>query len=196
MFIDYVTLLLINMVAGLALLAAFVAKDLFRQKEQRWAPALAAVGLVAMIGGFHMAFTWPLPGPYNMIFGEMSIMLGAAFLTAGVAVGIGWDIMPVAIYGAIAGLAAVVLGVRIMHLGLTKAPVMSGIGFILAGAGGILLFIFSCLKHSPKLRVALVIVLAGAAIIWALTGYLAYWGHAESFQGWQPAAFQQKESGD
>lgn len=194
MFIDYVTLLLINMVAGLAVLATFVAKDLYREKEKRWAPALGAVGLVAMTGGFYMVFTWPLPGPYNMIFGEMSIMFGAAFLTAGIAVGLGRDIMPVAIYGAIAGLASILLGARIINLGLTQAPVLSGIGFILTGAGGVLLFVLSCMKHCPKLRIALVVVLAGAALIWAWTGYMAYWGHAESFQGWKPRVFQQRKT--
>ena len=60
MFIDYITLMLINMAAGLVMLAFYVYLDLDRPNNQRWAPGFAMVGVVALITGLHMTFTWPL----------------------------------------------------------------------------------------------------------------------------------------
>ena len=59
MFIDYVALMLINMVAGLMTLAWFLWSDLDKVNNQRWAPPFAISGLVAAVCGFAMAFSWP-----------------------------------------------------------------------------------------------------------------------------------------
>jgi putative membrane protein len=85
MFIDYVTLMLANMAAGLLVLAVFLWRDISAatpDSGRRWAPAMAVPGLIATITGFAMTFTWPLPSPYNIAFGETSVMLGVLFLAA------------------------------------------------------------------------------------------------------------------
>ncbi len=64
-FIDYVTLLLVNMVAGYALLAAYVWIGLDDPLNKRWAPGFAIVGLIALVFGAHMTITWPLIGSYS-----------------------------------------------------------------------------------------------------------------------------------
>lgn len=46
MFIDYVTLMLINMAAGLVVLAAFIWKDIDKDNNQFWAPAFALPGMI------------------------------------------------------------------------------------------------------------------------------------------------------
>jgi putative membrane protein len=46
-------------------------------------------------------------------------------------------LLTLAIYVFFAGIAAVVIGIRIMNLGLTKQPFLSGVGFILTGLAGI-----------------------------------------------------------
>ena len=135
--IDYVTLLLINMVSALVALAAFLWWGLGREDTRQWAPAFGISGLVATVAGFAMTFTRPLPEPFSMAYGEMSILLGVLFLGAAWAIVCGWNLLPPGIYAFFAGLAAMVIGVRFIHLSLTPMPLIPGAGFILTGLGGV-----------------------------------------------------------
>jgi putative membrane protein len=177
MFIDYVALMLINMVAGLVTLAWFLWSDLGKTNNQRWAPAFAISGLVAAVCGFAMAFSWPLPRPYNVAYGESSVLLGVLFLAAAWCLAKGWDLSPIGIYAFFAGWVAVVIGIRIIQLGLTQEPRLSGTGFILTGLGGVLAGVILSHRQNRVLRRLGAAVLTVAALIWALTGYMAYWGH-------------------
>lgn len=179
MMIDYVTLMLINMTAGLFLLGCFVwnGASVDREDSPSWAPAFAIVGLVATVCGFVMTFTWPIPRPYSMAFGEMSVLLGVLFLGAALALAKRWGLLPLAGYGFMAGVAAVLIGVRILDLGLTAAPVLSGIGFVLSGTAGIFspfVVWHSEQKGLQRLGAALLFAAAG---IWGLTAFMAYWMH-------------------
>jgi len=194
MFIDYVTLLLINMVCGLFVLAhfAFYGLDAPQGEPRRWWTAFGVTGLVALVGGFHMVFTWPLPGPYNSAFGEMSVLFGAVYLGLGLALLANVSLAPIGVYAFFAGLAAVVLGARIIDLGMTQSPNLSGIGFIATGLGGMLLCLVLRLRSSKMARTIFAVLLVIAALIWSLTGYMALWGHMhpESFGKWKPATLQ------
>ena len=70
MMIDYVTLMLVNMAAGFFLLGCFVWRGLDAEDRINWVPAFGICGLVAAVCGFVMTFTWPLPKPFSMAFGE------------------------------------------------------------------------------------------------------------------------------
>jgi len=190
MIIDYVALLLINMAAGFLLLAAFLFKGFDSEDRAKWAPAFLAVGLVAFINGLHMIWNWPLPGPYNSAFGEMSVLLGALFLGAAWATGKNLSMGPLGLYALLPGLAAIDVGLRIINLHLTKAPGLSGIGFILSGLGGVLAAGAFCSRSNRGLRYLMGLVLLAAAFIWAFTGLMAYWGHLESFGKWAPATMK------
>jgi len=192
MFIDYLTLLLTNMVAGFVLLAAFVVFDLGGKDPRRWAPGFAVTGFIALAFGMHLTMTWPLPGPFNSAFGEMSVLFGALFLGASLALALGWSLISLAIYAFFAGLAAIVIGVRIIDLGLTQRPWVSGIGFILSGLGGV--FAAPALVWVTRfrwLRFAAALLLLAAAAIWAVTGYASYWIHMESIR-WLPGQMRGK----
>jgi putative membrane protein len=177
MFIDYVTLMLINMTAGLFILALFLLKDIDRQNNQFWAPAFALPGMIAVICGFAMTFSWPLPKPYNIAYGETSVLLGFLFLAAALSIAKRWELFPLGIYAFFAGLAAVFIGIRIIDLSLTSEPLISGIGFILTGSGGVFAEIIILNRSRKWLRIVAAAILIAAAIIWARTGYLAYWMH-------------------
>ncbi len=82
MFIDYVTLMLINMVGQLVILAFFLYKGMDSQDKASWAPAFGTAGLVGVICGFMMIFTSPLPKPYSMAFGEMTVLMSILFVAA------------------------------------------------------------------------------------------------------------------
>jgi putative membrane protein len=175
--IDYVTLLLTNMAAGLVVLACFLWRGLDEGDNRHWAPAFGITGLVATIAGFVMTFTWPIPKPYAGAYGEMSVLLGVLFLGAAWAQAAGWSLRPLGCYAFLPGLTAIVLGVRIIHLSLTGMPVISGVGFILTGLGGVGAGV-TLWRHDMKaLRIAGALVMLAAAVIWTVTAFLAYWFH-------------------
>jgi len=184
MFIDYLALMLLNMTAGFVALALFLLMGL-QGDRKRWVAPFAMVGLVAFLGGLHMIFTWPLPGAYNSAFGETSAMLGVIYLGIALSLAKEWNPAPIAIYGILAGLAAVVLGVRIMNLKMTMQPQLSGVGFILSGLGGILAALAFCMPSRKALRSTGALALILAALIWAMTAYLAYWAHMEHFSAYK-----------
>lgn len=185
MFVDYLTLMIVNLAAGLVILAYYVFFHL-DSDNKKLAPGLLVSGAIGTATGLHMIFTWPMPGSYNIAMGEMTVLYGVLFLAAGIAILRGWDLLGLAIYAAFAGLAAVVLGIRFMNMGISKHPTLSGLGFILAGAGGLLAYPIYLLKGNKVVRFAAAGVLVAAAVIWAVTGYGAYWDHMESFSQWAP----------
>ena len=186
MFIDYVPLMLINMSAGLFLLACYLVKGIDSADMKMWAAAFMMVGIVAFISGWHMTVTWPLPGSYNVAFGQMSVLLGILFLGAVLSLCKDWSLVPVAIYGFFAGLAAIVIGLRIINLGMTKESFLSGIGFILTGLSGVLACPVLSLRNVKPLRLFVAVILVTAAFIWARTGYIAYWMHLSNLSKWLP----------
>lgn len=186
MFIDYITLMLINMVAGLFLLAYYVYQGLDGTDQKRWIPGFGITGGVALATGLHMIWTWPIGGSFNIAFGETTVLFGILFVGSAIALAQGWDLLTVAIYAFFAGLVAIVVGLRVINLGLTKQPLLAGIGFILTGLGGVFAAPTLYLKTNRTWRLIGAAVLILAALIWALIGYMAYWGHLDTFQKWVP----------
>ncbi|MFW6163555.1 MAG: DUF981 family protein [Planctomycetota bacterium] len=190
MFIDYVTLMLVNMAAGYAILAYFLLRGLGADDPRRYVPGFAASGLVATACGLHMCWTWPLPGPYNSAFGEMSVLLGVLFLTAALTLWRDWKLHTLAIYGWFAGVAAVIVGIRFIGLGLSQTPVLAGVGFILSGLPGVLLGVVIAMRKHRFARALVAAVAFAAALIWAYIGYKAIWMHMQTFGDWQPPTMQ------
>lgn len=176
---DYLTLLLINMSAGLFVLAAFFYWGLASPNVRMWAPGLAMPGAIALIAGLHMVFAWPFHGPAsfaNVAFGEMSVLLGIIFLGAALSVAFAWPLNAVAIYAAVAALAAIVVGARIMNAGLTASPPMTGAGFLLTGIVGLLaLPVVGNPTRTMRLYLALLTSLAAA--LWTFVALTGYWAH-------------------
>ncbi|HSM82091.1 MAG TPA: DUF981 domain-containing protein [Nodosilinea sp.] len=187
MFIDYITLMLINMVAGLVLLADFVYRGLDGANQKRWIPGFGLVGAIALVTGLHMILTWPVPGSFNISFGETTVLFGGLYVAAAIAIAQGWDLLTLAVYAFFAGLTAIVVGARIINLGQTQLPLVAGLGFILTGLGGVLAApTLVYLRNNKNWRTLGAVVLLVAALLWAIIGYRAYWGHLEGFGDWQP----------
>ena len=209
MFIDYLTMMLITIAAGLFALAYFI----FRAKPEeltgtqdaaavrrsgRWVPVFGAVGSILTITGLGIVFYWPLPSSYNIPFGEGATMLGVLFLALTLAIGKGWDLRPTAWYAVIPGLASVFYGARIVDLGMTKEPAVSALGFIATGLAGLLagpvLWMLSTEMLTPKqkliIKILAVMLLVGSGLVWAFDGYHSYWSHISSFHTWKPFAMR------
>jgi len=187
MFIDYLTLVMINMVAGCVLLAWYLWKGLDEADQRPYAAGFFGVGLVALITGLHLSFTWPLPGSYNVGYGDATTLFGVVFLGTALALWQGWSLLPVAIYAFFAGVDAVIVGTRLWSLQMTKEPLMSAVGFVLAGLGGIFSApFFLWFKNNRTVRMLGIVLLLVTAALWAVTFYGSLWGHLESFSKWVP----------
>lgn len=192
--VNYLTLMLINMVAGLVLLATFVYQGLDNTSARRWIPGFGMTGAVALATGLHMVWNWPLQGSFNIAYGETTVLFGILFITTSLALALGWDLFTVTLYAFFAGAVAILTGLRIIDLGITQRPLIAGLGFILTGLGGVLatptLLYF---KTNRTWRLLAVAVLLAAALIWAFIGYYTYWGHLESYADWQPPTMRPQQ---
>jgi putative membrane protein len=195
MFIDYITLLLINMAAGFVVLACFFLVGLNSPNRRVWAPAFAAVGAVAFAAGLHMTLTWPVNAPglrfANVAFGEMSVLLGVLFLGMALAAARGWDPLPLSAYAIFAGLAAIIVGVAIRRFGLTATPRLTAAGFVLSGFAGVMAPIILLLRNRLAARAMMALILIASAGVWSIIGYGSYWKHIRDFSSpgkAQPAA--------
>jgi putative membrane protein len=186
MFIDYLTLMLINLAAGLTLLAAYVYFGLDGKNQKRWVPGFGVVGAIALVTGLHMTLTWPIVGSFNIAFGETTVLFGTLFAGTSLSLAMGWELLTLGIYGFFAGLVSLLIGFRFINLGLTPTPLLVGVGFILVGLGGVFSAPTLSLKAPRFLRTIGAVVLIAAALIFGFIGLSAYWGHLASFSTWQP----------
>jgi putative membrane protein len=188
MFIDFLTLVMINLVAGTTLLAYYLWKGLDAEDQKPYAAAFGVTGLLSLILGLRLSFTWPLPGAYNVGYGDATTLFGVVFLATAISLAKGWDMLPVSIYGFFAGVDAVIVGLRIWSLQLGKEPLAAAVGFVLAGLGGVFSFPFLRWFRDNKLvRWIAILVLLATAAIWAVTFYGSLWSHLASFSNWVPA---------
>jgi len=185
MFIDYLTVMLVNLAAGLAIMALFVLKYINGDRK-KLAPGLLVSGFLALVTGLHEIFTWPIIGSYNIPFGEMSVLFGVLFLAAGIAVLKEWDLLSLGVYAVFAGAAAILLGIRIYSLKMTSEPLVAAAGFILTGLMAVLSLPAYYLRKSLVVRVLAALALFGAAAIWASFAGLGYWAHLQNFSKWLP----------
>ena len=191
MFIDILTVVMINVVAGLFILAWFLWKGLDAEDRKPWAAPFFGVGLITFITGLYISLTWPLPGAYNIAYGDSSVLFGLTYLVAGLALWKGWDLFPTSLVGFFSGIPPFIYGLRIINLGLTKSPTISGLGFILAGVVGILSAPFMLwFKKNKFVRWVAILVIIAATAIWFIEYTGAAWGHIEAFAKYVPATMK------
>jgi putative membrane protein len=186
MFVDYTGIMLVGIAAGFVILADYLFRAPAAEERTAWAAGFFAAGLVGLVTSVPMVLTWPLPGSYNIAFGEAALYLSVAFLAAAATLALRWEPLIPAIYGAFGGVMAIVIGLRMWDLGMTKAPALSGIGYIAAGLGGVLTLPAIQFRGQRWISVLAAALLVVAALIFLITGYEAYWGHLSDFAKWLP----------
>ncbi len=193
MFIDYLVLMLVNMTGALLTIAAFLICGLNSEKPQKWAAPFLVSGFIALACGLHMVWNWPLPGPFNVAFGETTVLFGGVLLGAGIALAAGWNLLPLAIPAFVAGAAAVLTGMGIIRLELTGKPLISGIGFILTGLCGVFAVLPLAYPKQWVFRYVGAAVVFAAAVIWASTAYLSIPSHMKNFKQYTPPGMAAKK---
>ena len=186
MFIDYLALALLDLVISLSMIVLFFGKYI-NDNPKKLVPGFLVAGFIGMMLGFHITFTWPLPGSFNIGFGEPLVLFSVLTFGTGLALLFDWDLFSLGVYAFLAGIVAILVGFRLINLGMTKEPVMSGLGFIFTGATGLLYLPAWATRQSPAVRMIAALTALIALVIWAITGYGSYWGHMESFSNWKPA---------
>jgi putative membrane protein len=188
MFIDFLTLVMINLVAGTVLLAYYLWRGIDEEDSRPYAPAFFVTGLVSLVCGLQISFNWPLPGSYNVGYGDATTLFGVVFLATALSLWQRSSLIPVSIYSFFAAIDALIVGIRIYSLQLTKEPLISAVGFILAGFSGLGVFPFLMwFRQNKMVRYIGIVLLLGSALLWAITFYGSLWGHMESFAKWVPA---------
>lgn len=186
MFIDYLGVMLVNMGAGLALLAHYLYMNPPKTARKSWAAGFFAVGLLGLATSLPMVLTWPLPGGYNVAYGEPGLYLSIAFLAGAVTLIFEWEPYIPAMYGFFGAIYAIVLGIRLENLHLGAHPFVAMAGFVLTGLGGLLLLPAIHYRTQRTLTVVTAVILGIAAVMWLYTGYDAGWGHVLDFAKWLP----------
>lgn len=186
MFIDYTGIMLVGIASGFVILADYLFRFPEAETRRPWAAGFFAAGLVGLVTSVPMILTWPLPSSYNIAFGEAALFLSVAFLAAGVTLALSWEPLIPAIFGAFGGVMAVVIGLRLWDLGMTKEPALTGIGYIAAGMGGILTLPAIQFRRQRWVAVVAALLLIVAAVVFLVIGYGAYWSHLSDFAKWVP----------
>jgi putative membrane protein len=187
LFIDYLAVMLINFGGGLALGAHYLYVKPDRQYRKSWAAGFFVVGLVGIVTSVPMVLTWPLPGGFNVAYGEPALLLSALFLAAAMTLVFEWEPLVPAIYGFFAAIYAVVIGIRLYDLKMGSEPLAALVGFVLTGVGGMLVLPTLQWHNNRTLTVITSVVLGLAALVWLYTGYAAGWGHILEFGKYLPA---------
>ncbi|MGC8478475.1 MAG: DUF981 family protein [Candidatus Micrarchaeia archaeon] len=76
-FVDPLTVMLLSLGLSSIFLALYLlAKGMNKKWISSLVPPIFVLGFFNFISGFMMSFMWPLPGAYNMLFGDPLLMLG------------------------------------------------------------------------------------------------------------------------
>ena len=122
MFIDFLTLVMINLVAGTVVLAYYLWRGIDERDQRGYAAAFFGIGLVGLLTGLQISFNWPLPGAYNVGYGDATTLFGVVFLTTSIALYFGSSLIPVSIYAFFAAIDGLIVGARIWSLQITQEP--------------------------------------------------------------------------
>ena len=186
MSINYSSLLLLNLSAGLVTLAFWIFLDAGRNSERRWVPGLLMSGLLALLLGLHMVFTWPMAGSANLLYGEMSVLFGLLLTGMGFVLLFGMDLLGIAVIGALAGVASLVVSVQVFRLGLSPNPLLHGVAFVWMGVLGLGALPMLRLSGSYAFRIFGAVGLMVGALLWAIAAFQGFWQHPRDYQGWTP----------
>ncbi|MDA8345475.1 MAG: DUF981 domain-containing protein [Thermaerobacter sp.] len=184
--IDYLAVMLVSVGVGLALLAFYLFFAPDESKRPTWGGAFLIIGLVLFFLALNIDLHWILPSSYNIAFGEPALLFATIYSVAGILLLMKQDLLGPAIIGFFAGIVPIVVGLRMMNMGMTSEPGLSGTGYILAGLGGMLTLPAIGYKNQKTIVYLAALVLIVAAVIFCYMGYGAFWSHLASFAKYAP----------
>jgi putative membrane protein len=197
MFVDYLTVMMVAVVAGavITIVYGLMFLDAPLADQRPWGWAFGIVGLLLGVTGLHLVLTWPLPGAYNIVMGEPALYFGLVFLGTAFAIRAGESLMPLAVLAIFGGLANIFLSIAMLVHGLSRNPPLWALAYAAIGLAAVLAPLVvhkvRALRWVPLVAGGL---LAIGALIFALGGYGAYLEHTSAeggFAKWVPPAMRQ-----
>jgi putative membrane protein len=186
MFIDYLSLLLVDIGAGLAGLAHYLYRAPAEGHRRGWAAGFFVAGLLGILLSLPMELTWPLPSSFNIAYGDAALYLSMAFIGAAITLTFEWEPLVPALYGLFGAIYGIILGIRLWTLHMGADPALAGIGYIVTGLGGIFTVPALVYRNQRMWAYIAAVLLAIAALIWLVTGYEAGWAHLSDFIKYLP----------
>ena len=118
-FIDPLTVMLLSLGMSALLLALYYFKVGSGKKDisSLVVPAFI-LGLFNAVSGFLMSFTWPLPGSYNMLFGDPLLVLGLLMIAGSYMISKGMDVKVLSLLGFLLGVYLIVGMIGITQFGM------------------------------------------------------------------------------
>jgi len=187
MFIDNLTLMLICVSASFLTIAGYLLCGLHKDEGQgSWAAVFGILGIVLLASGFHVTWEWPLPGAFNVAYGEPCVLLGALMIGASISIYNGWSLIPLAIPAFLFGGASLVIAFGIYQLHLSKEPLMTAFGFAISGVGGVFAFTPLVFPKQKIFKYVGALDMIGSGLLWAATAFMSYYAHLQGFGKWLP----------
>jgi len=139
------------------------------------------LGVYSFLTGLWASFTWPLPGPYNIVLSDPWPIFGVAMMLLGFANLYNLNLRGV-LYGISAlGLPIIFYGLAIWNYGLTRSPTFSGLMYVAIGVSALLSPLLAFEKTRKVSAYLFILLLLVAGILALYTGYNAVFGHIASF---------------
>ncbi|MEM0149758.1 MAG: DUF981 domain-containing protein [Candidatus Micrarchaeaceae archaeon] len=104
-FVDPLTVMLLSLGMSALLLALYYFRVGSGKKDiSSLVVPVFVLGLFNAVSGFLMSFTWPLPGSYNMLFGDPLLMLGLLMIAGSYMISKGMDVKVLSLLGFLLGI--------------------------------------------------------------------------------------------
>ncbi len=183
-FVDYLStdgyiLLLADVYATYAMLMVTRGKELGR--ESGVVPLF--LGIASLLLSIHMDVTWPLPGPFNFVFGDPFTVFSVLVLSAGTELLLFGNLKYIEGLAVPAGLISILYGIVIALDSLDPVPVWGM--FVMEGLAGALTGVSINSKNKSLMWTALVL-LALSSILLAAVCVQTTFGHVTDFAKYYP----------
>lgn len=190
MYVNHLTLSLLAITGVLLLGAWYVLRGEARAEERKaYAFAFGAGGVIMAVTGLSIALTWPIPGQFNIAFGEPLAYFGVLLALGSIALARGVDLRPLAALGALGGAGVVLVAIAIARHRLTLIPALATVVF---GASGLAALLFPLRLRFKAARIVTGVLLVVAGVLFASITATAILHHLApgSFDGWKPPSMR------
>ncbi len=186
-FINYLASMLLAAGTSMFFIAIYLIKLARKQDVQSLAVPAFAIGVFDFLSGFMMSTEWPLPGSYNILFGDPMLFLGLIMLSGAYMTYKKIDIKPVSILGFFLGIYILIEAVAIVTLGLEQGltHLLPALGmYIFSGVAALFSPLVYTKSKNAYYFIAILLIIASIATFF--TGYSAVYMHLSAYMNSPP----------
>jgi putative membrane protein len=183
-FIDPLAVMLLSLGISAALISAFFFMAARGEDLKELVIPAFAFGFFDFISGFIMSELWPLPGAYNMLFGDPILILGLLLMAGSIMIYKQQSLRTLSIPGVMLGIYLFIESAAIINFKLESGDnLLAAMGlYIMSGVSAVYsVILFIKPENNRKyLYYIAFILLALTALIALFIGYEAIYGHLQA----------------